>query len=528
MVMTPPLSRRNFLKTLIMASSAAAWDWTGLEKIAAAVPNKNEFPVAVIGAGLGGLVSAAYLAKYGFPVTLVEQHAVAGGYATCFSRGDFTFDVSLHATVADHAMPQAILTDLGIWDKLRIAYCPELRRIITPRFDVTLPSKNPEGVKQALSQVFPHERKGIHAFYSEMQQVIAELWEGKRSGVSVMAQLEPISLEQWMCRHVRDNDVKSCLACFSGYYGLLPRDINALFYAIATGEYLVHGGQYYKTRSQDLSNTIAGCITGHQGKILYHTEADRIVFDKDNRISGIRDTNGCIYPAKAVIANCSTPSLANRLMPETLLPKTFKDEIQKRQMSLSSFVVFLGLKETLDEIHDYEIDFSDHGDSFKNYLFSSTDIAESDISITIYDNLFKGYSLPGKTTLSLMCFSGFEPWEKYETDYFSNNKQAYNMEKERIARRFIERVERSLIPGLSRKIEVMEIGSPLTNMFFTKNPCGAIYGFDRNLPQLGSKTPVKGLFLAGAWSHGGGYTLVMMAGREAAKMVLKDFKDGSL
>src|SRR3989339_1633390 len=123
----------------------------------------------------------------------MEQHTIPGGYATSFDRGDFTFDVSLHATVAEHAMPQMILSDLGIWDKLKVAYTPELRRIITPKWDITLPAKNPEGVKQALSRVFPHEKQGIRDFYSEMEQVIAELWEGKQGGISMMAKLEPLT-----------------------------------------------------------------------------------------------------------------------------------------------------------------------------------------------------------------------------------------------------------------------------------------------------------------------------------------------
>ncbi len=115
------LSRRKFIKTLLMASSAAAIDWTGLDALASTIKNKKDFPIVIIGAGLGGLVSAAYLSKYGFNVTLIEQHSIPGGYATSFDREDFTFDVSLHATVAEHAMPQMILSDLGIWDKLKIA-----------------------------------------------------------------------------------------------------------------------------------------------------------------------------------------------------------------------------------------------------------------------------------------------------------------------------------------------------------------------------------------------------------------------
>lgn len=125
-------SRRKFIKTMLMASSAAAIDWTGFSALAGTISNKEDYPIVIIGAGLGGLVSGAYLAKHGFSVTVIEQHFVPGGYATSFDRDDFTFDVSLHATVAEHAMPQMILKDLDIWDKLEVAYTPELRRIVAP------------------------------------------------------------------------------------------------------------------------------------------------------------------------------------------------------------------------------------------------------------------------------------------------------------------------------------------------------------------------------------------------------------
>jgi hypothetical protein len=87
--------------------------------------------------------------------------------------------------------------------------------------------------------------------------------------------------------------------------------------------------------------------------------------------------------------------------------------------------------------------------SFPAGFFAKNDLADSGIGITLYDNLFKDYSVTGKSTISIMCLS----------DY----------------------------------IEVMEIGTPLTNMFFTSNPQGAIYGFDRDMPHLEAKTPIKGL-----------------------------------
>ncbi len=516
------LNRRTFLKALLMASSAAAIDWTGFGALADSIPNKKDYPVVVIGAGLGGLVSAAYLTQYGFDVTVMEQHSIPGGYATSFDREDFTFDVSLHATVAEHAMPQMILADLGIWDQLKVAYTPELRRIVTNNFDVTLPAKNPEGVKKELSKLFPHEKQGIYNFYAQMEQVISELWEGKRFKTSMMGKLENLSLEEWMSLHVDDPEVKYCIAIFSGYYGLSPLKINALFYAIATGEYLVLGGQYYKARSQDLSDTLADCIEKNNGTIHYNTEAAQILFDQNNTIEGVMDHMGKKYPAKAVIANCSVPALMNKMVPSKLVSPEFSRQVQKRNTSLSSFVVWLGLNKTIDHIKDYEIDLALDINLNDDQFFSKKDLTDSGIGITLYDNLFKGYSTPGKSTVSIMCLSDFAPWEKFETDYFNDQKHAYNKEKERIAQSFIQRVEQRLIPGLSNMIEVMEIGTPLTNMFYTQNPEGAIYGFDRDMAHLEARTPIKGLYLASAWSHGGGYTPVMMAGRETARFILKD------
>ncbi len=526
------LSRRKFLKTIIIASSAAAIDWTvgltDMSALAADIPNKKKFPIVIIGAGLGGLVTASYLSKFGFDVTLIEQHYVPGGYATSFDRGDFTFDVSLHATVAEHAMPQLILKDLGVWNNLKVAYTPELRRILTPKFDVTLPAKNPEGVKSTLSKVFPHEKVGIYNFYNEMEQVISELWGGKHYNESMMKKLENVTLDQWISSHVKDPNVKHCMAIFSGYYGVEPSQLNALFYAIATGEYMVHGGQYYKTRSQDLSDTLANLVEKNNGKIHYNTQVKQIQFDDNKSVQNVIDHKGKSYPAKAVIANCSVPALFKHMIPKKLIPTNYLSELNRRDTSLSSFVVWLGLNSEIDHIKNYEIELSEINDIYKSGLTDRDDITNSSLSITLYDNLFKGYSVAGKSTLSIMCLSDFEHWQKYESDYFNNKKEVYIKEKERVAQKFIERVEKKLIPGLSSMIEEIEIGTPLTNMRYTGNSQGAIYGYNRNMPHIQESPPIKGLYLASAWAHGGGYTPVMMGGRKTAQLVLQDFSSGTL
>ena len=68
--------------------------------------------------------------------------------------------------------------------------------------------------------------------------------------------------------------------------------------------------------------------------------------------------------------------------------------------------------------------------------------------------------------------------------------------------------------------------TPITMMRYTGNVAGAIYGFANTPAQnpafrLERKTPIEGLWLAGAWTQpGGGYEPAMSSGYDTAMAVL--------
>jgi ribulose 1,5-bisphosphate synthetase/thiazole synthase len=73
------ISRRSFLTVSAMTAAAFFLDWRKISASASKLGPKEDYPVVVIGGGLGGLCCAAYLARSGFPVTLLEQHTIPGG-----------------------------------------------------------------------------------------------------------------------------------------------------------------------------------------------------------------------------------------------------------------------------------------------------------------------------------------------------------------------------------------------------------------------------------------------------------------
>jgi all-trans-retinol 13,14-reductase len=132
-----------------------------VNKLAEDGKNPSDYPIVIIGSGMGGLASAVYLSKAGFPVTVIEQHNVPGGYATAFKRGDFNFDVSLHF----FTLPQNIYQELGLEGKVERIPLDLTRRIIRKDNDITIPKLSPEQLITALIGSYPNEKDGIRSYF---------------------------------------------------------------------------------------------------------------------------------------------------------------------------------------------------------------------------------------------------------------------------------------------------------------------------------------------------------------------------
>jgi prolycopene isomerase len=214
--------------------------------------------------------------------------------------------------------------------------------------------------------------------------------------------------------------------------------------------------------------------------------------------------------------------------------KDYLAKLEKFSVSLSSFQIFLGLKKDLIKevgITDTEIFYNPDYDLEADYeLMKKADLKSGSYAVTLYDNVYKGYSPEGKNTLNIMTLQGFDHWEKYRDDYFKDNKDEYRKEKDRMADILIDKTEKILLPGLRDAIEVKEIGTPLTNIRYTSNYKGAVYGFDQTVEnsgqnRLGHATPIKNLYLSGAWTKPGhGYGGVIYSGLQCFGEIMQSWK----
>lgn len=133
---------------------------------------------------------------------------------------------------------------------------------------------------------------------------------------------------------------------------------------------------------------------------------------------------------------------------------------------------------------------------------------------------------PGGSVISLFALATMDHQDQWGTnghyDGYGRNPR-YMALKDEVERVLLARAERYL-PGLAASIVHKETSTPLTNVRYSLNPSGAIYGFAQTVDQtvagrLPARTPIENLFLAGAWTNpGGGMSAAMLSGVEAARL----------
>lgn len=535
--------RREFIKTLMGAVAAGSLDWSSLPVANAAVRGGGQFDAVIIGSGLGGLSCAAAFARQGFKALVLEQHDKPGGYATSFKRpGGFEFEVSLHSTtVGERNGLHNLIPGFPEITEIEFVPHPTLYRAIFPNHDIRVPNRNLPGYIDLLTKAFPEEKEGVNALFEEMKQLSQEINRLTRNPGNVDMSRFPVeyphvvrfSGSTWgkiVDEKIKDAKLKAIISSLWVYYGLPPSKLASIYYGLPTYGYLTGGGFYPKGRSQTISNALASFIEARGGKVLLGSRVDKILV-KDDTAYGVRMADQHEYTGRVVVSNANAYDTFHTMLDRDEHLKEYLARMDGFSVSLSSFQIFLGLKRDLVHelgVTDTEIFYYPTYDMEASYEGArNADLSQPRFGLTLYDNLFPGYSPKGKNTISLLTLQGYDHWKPYAAGYWSGNKQEYRAEKERMAELLIRQAEKLILPGLSKAIEVKEIGTPLTNVRYTRNYRGAIYGWDQTLDnsnprRLPHATPIKNLYLAGAWtSPGHGYGAVIPSGLQCFGEIMK-------
>jgi len=501
--------------------------------------------VVVIGAGLGGLAAGVTAAGQGRHVLVLEHHTLPGGYAQCFQRGPYRFDASLHALngLAPGGAAAALYRDLGIWDRLRLRQLDPLYVARFPDHEVVAHA-DPFRYEAGLIRQFPDEMTGLRSYLDEAWAVYRD---SRRLGVDRAAGRPPspeeflarypslvrVSSETWaqmIGRHVGDPRLVAVLGALWGYVGLPPELLSALVGTILATDYGHHGGWYPEGGSGAIAWALEQVLRERGGELRYAQTVSAVEV-RDGRAVAVVTTQGLRVEADTLISNASAPSTMLEMVGRAHLPPDYVQRVEVPTPSYTTFAVYLGLDRDVfaEQGLPHELFVAPGYDAHEAWQASlSGTWSRAPILVTDYTSVDPGCAPPGGGVVVLTVVAGWEYADVWGTGgdlagYHENSR--YLAIKEAVADELVRLADAGL-PGLAAAVRFRETSTPLTNFAYTRNPLGAIEGYENTpansgLGWLPQTTPIPNLFLAGAWTNSGGQNPAMESGRAAARLALQ-------
>ncbi|MCP5119681.1 MAG: NAD(P)/FAD-dependent oxidoreductase, partial [bacterium] len=214
--------------------------------------------VIVIGAGMGGLSAAAFLAKAGKKVLVIERHDVPGGYAHAFRRKKYVFDAAVHLTSGCEkgGLIDSILRMLNTRDQCEFLKVDPFYSAIFPGMKFQAPAAA-EAFCEAHCESFPGDAKGFRKLFKEMAGLFGEVTTlPPDMGIMDMIQMprkfprvmkyHKATVGQVIDQHLNDPRSKAVFTTLWPYLGLPPSRLSFLYFTTMLFSYLRDGTYYAK------------------------------------------------------------------------------------------------------------------------------------------------------------------------------------------------------------------------------------------------------------------------------------------
>ena len=484
------------------------------------------------------MIAACYLARDGKKTVVLEQNHQPGGNMSGFRRGGYYFDGG-DQSFESLGIVFPILKDLGVYDQLewtKVRY-----RFRSDDFDFFLDSF--DSVETALCEAFPDET-GISALFRDVREVSAFLRKHCDAhsfpllndfSVGKLFALMPDlpKLRKWVtysyrekvCAHIKDPVLRNW---FSGIgYRRMPYLFFAGFWDIWIRDYWHPVGGMQK-----LHDVLAENFRSMGGELRCKCKVKRIE-SRNGKATGVTLDSGEFVPADQVVYAGDYKAFVSGMLDDGIFPARRTVRLQNAKLTESLVAAYLGvnipsaeLKAKLDANHVFW---------FPNYDVTFPDAA-SDIDIHrrmwVTANFFMdenpSFAPEGKSTLVLQTYSSADwqdSWKNGSIDGKRTNE--YRALKDKVGRDLVTLAE-NFIPGLSSKIDYLEVGSPLSSHRFSLNDGGSSGGwsYDDKSSQVWKapfknlmRTPLSNLYAAGHYAlWPGGVISAALSGRLVANM----------
>jgi len=520
------------------------------------VSDKTDWDAIVIGAGLAGLSCAAYLAKAGKRVLVLEQHCRPGGLWASFSRRGIIFDLSTH-WVTDPRAVNKMLDDLGC-PPVEFVQLENLGRYVgppgpagpvlpagatasarvgaAPSFDI-LVGPDVETFKESVRASFPTVdeqalEKLVQAALDFSRTVdslpvysaeLSSLWTRLSAIFSALPhapklrRLSRIPAEEYLARLFPGNELaglRAALCCLAPIAGMPAAGPLAILGIGLRGRaYSPKGG------AQVLADAFVEAAIRRGAEIRYSQKVVSIL-TTDRVVRGVALGDGSELRAPAVVSAVDAKQTFYQLLGRDKVPDSHKRALEAQPVSEPYGL--LSLVTTLDPaVAGF--------DGVDVFVCPSTDVSSAlaskepaDCSFLL---AFPQYADPGADTslrgVQVVVPAAWDWREHWETWPTPERGAAYRALKEQWAGKIISRVQ-EYFPKLASHLVLVDISTPISFYRYTLNTEGAPVGWHyAGRRRWKQKVPfMRGLYQAGHWVGPSGAVPVTRSGKWAAELGL--------
>jgi len=490
--------------------------------------------VIVIGAGLGGLAAAIRLAAGGVRVQILEKNETPGGKVNIHRARGYSFDTGASLLTMRHTLEE-LFESAGrrLDDYLHLQPLDPICRYRWADGATLDASTDLTRTENEIRRIAPEDINGFRRFLEDARRKyeVAERTFLAYSLNDLPRLLRPRyardlglisswrTLDGHVRRYFRSPYLRQLFNRFATYNGSSPYRAPATFALIpyvefGMGAWYVRGGMY------ELPAALARLTREMGVHVSTNTEVEKIIIEKGRAI-GVRTTDGAERRCDAIVANSDAVDTYRRLIePEARRIYTNK-RLARLEPSCSGFVLLLGARRRYEQLAHHNIFFSpDYESEFHALFDEGRPAADPTIYVCATTRTDRAQAPPGHENLFVLVNAPATGertcWEK-ETfayrDLVMSKLEAYGLENLRAAVDY----EHILTPEDFRA------------MYHANR--GSIYGISSNNLRSAFLRPpnkardIAGLYFAGGATHpGGGIPLVLLSGKMAADLLIRDEK----
>jgi phytoene dehydrogenase-like protein len=531
---------------------------------------ENTYNTIIVGAGIAGLTSAAYLSREGQKVLLVEKNRECGGLVNSFTRDGFHFDAGVRA-LEDAGIIFPMLKDLGI--QLEVVKSPVSLGIENEILHI----ENLDSLskyRELLTKFFPESEGEIDEVLKSIRKIMKHMdvlygienpvfKDLKRDRTFVLTKLLPwlpkfiftigkinrmnMPVEEYLKTFVKNPSLRDIIS--QHFFKNTPTFFALSYFSLYLDYFYPKGG--VGKLSEALKNKIIEC----GGEIKTETRIIEVMADK----CLVRDQKNITYKYDNLIWAADLKTLYKIAETEGLLPriktlfKDTKNKILKNRGGDSVFSLFLEVDEPLESFRKiayghffYTPSKLGLGETHReelNYLLSNFEKVEKEQILTWLDKFTRlnTYEIsipglkdpelvpPGKTGIIISFLAEYDLFNKIQKSGWLDEFIS------ELENRVLSVISDSVYPMLNDKIISRFSFTPLSIENRVGSSEGAITGwsFQKSMPvinkiQIADRsvlTPVPSIYQAGQWAYSpSGVPMSILTGKLAADRALKQIK----